>query len=116
MDNRIKRNLVKFFKQMNKSNLTLLKEDKSLKKGIEDIKDIENIEDDEELIQEGIKQCEFILNHFSRKEKQRIIREEKVKDIYYKKDLKEKEEREKREREREKERETERGTIEIIIE
>ena len=40
-------------------NLALLKEDKSL------IKDIEDIEDEETLIQEGMKQCEFILNHFS---------------------------------------------------
>ena len=62
MDNRLKRDLVKFFKKMNKNNLALLKDDKSL------IKDIENIEDDDLLIQEGLKQCDFILNYFSEEE------------------------------------------------
>ena len=38
MDNRLKRDLVKFFKKMNKNNMTLFKEDKSK------LKDIENIE------------------------------------------------------------------------
>ena len=76
MDNRLKRDLVKFFKKMNKNNLSLFKEDKSK------LKDIEKIEDDESLIQEGLKQCQFVLKHFSEK-----------KDIY----LKEKEKEEKQE-------------------
>ena len=62
MDNRLKRDLVKFFKKMNKNNLALLKEDKSL------IKDLEEIDDDELLIQEGLKQCEFILKYFTGEE------------------------------------------------
>ena len=61
MDNRLKRDLVKFFKKMNKNNMTLFKEDKSK------LKDIENIEDDEKLIEEGLQQCQFVLNHFSEK-------------------------------------------------
>ena len=101
MDNRLKRDLVKFFKKMNKNNLALLKEDKSL------IKDIEDLEDDEEIIKEGLKQCEFILNLFSGEEEPKGVKEEKGKDNY-KKELKEKEEREKREKEKEKERERER--------
>ena len=61
MDNRLKRDLVKFFKKMNKNNLSLFKDDKSK------LKDIEKIEDDEALIQEGLKQCQFVLKHFSDK-------------------------------------------------
>ena len=73
MDNRLKRDLVKFFKKMNKNNLALLKDDKSLTL----IKDIEEFEDDEEIIQEGLKQCEFILNHFSGEEEPKEIKEGK---------------------------------------
>ena len=61
MDNRLKRDLVKFFKKANKNNLNLFKDDKSK------IKDIEKIEDDETLIQEGLNQCKFILDYFSKK-------------------------------------------------
>ena len=63
MDNRLKRDLVKFFKKANKNNLNLFKDDKSK------IKDIEKIEDDETLIQEGLNQCKFILDYFSRKKR-----------------------------------------------
>ena len=90
MDNRLKRDLVKFFKKMNKNNLALLKDDKSL------IKDIEQIEDEEELIQEGIKQCDFVLNYFSIEEQ---TKEKKDESSSQKRDLKEKEEKEKREKE-----------------
>ena len=72
MDNRLKRDLVKFFKKMNKNNLSLFKEDKSK------LKDIEKIEDDESLIQEGLKQCQFVLKHFS--EKKDISLKEKEKE------------------------------------
>ena len=100
MDNRLKRDLVKFFKKMNKNNLALLKDDKSL------IKDIENLEDDEEIIQEGLKQCEFILNYFSGEEDSKEIKEDKPKEK--KKDIKEKEEKEKKEREKREKEEKER--------
>ena len=86
MDNRLKRDLVKFFKKMNKNNLALLKDDKSL------IKDIEQIEDEEELIKEGIKQCDFVLNYFSIEEQ---TKEKKDESSSQKRDLKEKEEKEK---------------------
>ena len=109
MDNRLKRDLVKFFKKMNKNNLALLKDDKSL------IKDIENIEDDDLLIQEGLKQCDFILNYFSEEEgnkkpeekysspKKKIKEKEekgKGKKDEDEKEIKEKEKKEKREREK----------------
>ena len=100
MDNRLKRDLVKFFKKMNKNNLALLKDDKSL------IKDIENLEDAEEIIQEGLKQCEFILNYFSGEEDSKEIKEDKPKEK--KKDIKEKEEKEKKEREKREKEEKER--------
>ena len=92
MDNRLKRDLAKFFKKMNKNNLGLFKDDKSK------IKDLEKIEDEETLIKEGLKQCQFVLNHFSEKIDININEE---------KERKEKEEREKREKE-ERERERER--------
>ena len=104
MDNRLKRDLVKFFKKMNKNNLALLKDDKSLTL----IKDIEEFEDDEEIIQEGLKQCEFILNHFSGEEEPKEIKEgkskEKKKDVKKEKEEKEREKREREEREKERER------------
>ena len=109
MDNRLKRDLVKFFKKMNKNNLALLKEDKSL------IKDIEDIEDDDLLIQEGLKQCEFILNHFSEDEGNKEIKDDKpssprknFKEEKGKKQKDEKKEREKREREKREREERER--------
>ena len=71
MDNRLKRDLVKFFKKMNKNNLSLFKEDKSK------LKDIEKIEDDESLIQEGLKQCQFVLKHFSEKKDINLKEKEK---------------------------------------
>ena len=83
MDNRLKRDLVKFFKKMNKNNLSLFKEDKSK------LKDIEKIEDEEALIQEGLKQCQFVLKHFS--EKKDINLQEKEKEEKLKLELKEKE-------------------------
>ena len=90
MDNRLKRDLAKFFKKMNKNNLGLFKDDKSK------IKDLEKIEDEETLIKEGLKQCQFVLNHFS--EKIDInINEEKEKE---EREKREKEERERKERER----------------
>ena len=96
MDNRLKRDLVKFFKKMNKNNVALFKEDKSK------IKDIENIEDDETLIQEGLKQCQFVLNHFSEKFDNQEEKENKEKLEREKREKEEKEriEREKKERER----------------
>ena len=104
MNNRLKRDLVKFFKKMNKNNLALLKDDKSLTL----IKDIEEFEDDEEIIQEGLKQCEFILNHFSGEEEPKEIKEgkskEKKKDVKKEKEEKEREKREREEREKERER------------
>ena len=103
MDNRLKRDLVKFFKKMNKNNLALLKEDKSL------IKDLEDIDDDELLIQEGLKQCEFILAYFTGEETAQDNKKDKSsshkRDSQEKKEKKEKEEREKREREEREERE-----------
>ena len=110
MDNRLKRDLVKFFKKMNKNNLALLKEDKSL------IKDIEDIEDEELLIQEGMKQCEFILNHFSQEESPKEKKEDKTREKEEerrerekkeKKERKEKEEKEKKEREKKERKEKE---------
>ena len=98
MDNRLKRDLVKFFKKMNRNNLSLFKEDKSK------LKDIENIEDDEFLIQEGLKQCQFVLNHFSEKneiqlEKEKNLKKEEIKEIKKKEleqnELKKKEKEEK---------------------
>ena len=83
MDNRLKRDLVKFFKKMNKNNLSLFKEDKSK------LKDIEKIEDDEALIQEGLKQCQFVLKHFT--EKIEIKEKEKEKEIMLQKEKEEKE-------------------------
>ena len=59
MDNRLKRDLVKFFKKMNKTNLALLKDNKNA------IKDIDKIKDEEKLIREGLKQCDFIVNYFT---------------------------------------------------
>ena len=104
MDNRLKRDLVKFFKKMNKNNLALLKDDKSLTL----IKDIEEFEDDEEIIQEGLKQCEFILNHFSGEEEPKEKKEgkskKKKKDVKKEKEEKEREKREREEREKERER------------
>ena len=96
MDNRLKRDLVKFFKKMNKNNLALLKDEKSLIKDLEELGDA----DDEQLIQEGLKQCEFILNHFSGEEETKDVKEERHKEkAPKKKDLKQKEEKERRERE-----------------
>ena len=98
MDNRLKRDLVKFFKKMNRNNLSLFKEDKSK------LKDIENIEDDEFLIQEGLKQCQFVLNHFSEKneiqlDKEKNLKKEEIKEIKKKEleqnELKKKEKEEK---------------------
>ena len=98
MDNRLKRDLVKFFKKMNRNNLSLFKEDKSK------LKDIENIEDDEFLIQEGLKQCKFVLKHFSEKneiqlEKEKNLKKEEIKEIKKKEleqnELKKKEKEEK---------------------
>ena len=43
MENRLKRDLVKFFKKMNKNNLVLLKDDKSLIKDLEKIGDVEDM-------------------------------------------------------------------------
>ena len=103
MDNRLKRDLVKFFKKMNKNNLALLKEDKSL------IKDLEDIDDDELLIQEGLKQCEFILAYFTGEEIAQDNKKDKSssqkRDSEEKKEKKEKEERERREREEREEKE-----------
>ena len=96
MNNRLKRDLVKFFKKMNKNNLALLKDEKSLIKDLEELGDA----DDEQLIQEGLKQCEFILNHFSGEEETKNVKEERHKEkAPKKKDLKQKEEKERRERE-----------------
>ena len=93
MDNRLKRDLAKFFKKMNKNNLGLFKDDKSK------IKDLEKIEDEETLIKEGLKQCQFVLNHFS--EKIDInIKEEKERKEKEEREKREKEERERKERER----------------
>ena len=98
MDNRLKRDLVKFFKKMNRNNLSLFKEDKSK------LKDIEKIEDDEFLIQEGLKQCQFVLNHFSEKneiqlDKEKNLKKEEIKEIKKKEleqnELKKKEKEEK---------------------
>ena len=102
MDNRLKRDLVKFFKKMNKNNLALLKDDKSLIKDLEEMGDVE----DEVLIQEGLKQCDFILKYFSGEEdpKDKPMKEEKPSRTKQKEE-KEKREREERERERERERE-----------
>ena len=118
MDNRLKRDLAKFFKKMNKNNLALFKEDKSK------VKDLEKIEDEETLIKEGLKQCQFVLNHFSEKidfnlnkekeEKERLERERLEKERIEKERI----ERERIERERkEKERiERERKEKEKLIE
>ena len=98
MDNRLKRDLVKFFKKMNRNNLSLFKEDKSK------LKDIEKIEDDEFLIQEGLKQCQFVLKHFSEKneiqlDKEKNLKKEEIKEIKKKEleqnELKKKEKEEK---------------------
>ena len=98
MDNRLKRDLVKFFKKMNRNNLSLFKEDKSK------LKDIEKIEDDEFLIQEGLKQCQFVLKHFSKKneiqlDKEKNLKKEEIKEIKKKEleqnELKKKEKEEK---------------------
>ena len=107
MNDRIKRDLVQFFKKMNKNNIALLKEDKSL------IKDLEDMNEDEYVIQEGLKQCEFILNHFGDNErntynkrnnsssrKKELEREERER-----RERIEREERERREREEREERE-----------
>ena len=106
MDNRLKRDLVKFFKKMNKNNMTLFKEDKSK------LKDIENIEDDEKLIEEGLQQCQFVLNHFSEKIEKNIKeekeRKEKEENERKEKERKEREEREKKEKERREKEERER--------
>ena len=93
MDNRLKRDLVKFFKKMNKNNLALLKEDKSL------IKDLEEIDDDELLIQEGLKQCEFILKYFTGEETAHNNKSKDKTSSNNQKEDKEKKEREKREKE-----------------
>ena len=93
MDNRLKRDLVKFFKKMNKNNLSLFKEDKSK------LKDIEKIEDDEALIQEGLKQCQFVLKHFT--EKIEIKEKEKEKEIMLQKEKEEKERLERQKKEKE---------------
>ena len=98
MDNRLKRDLVKFFKKMNKNNLALLKEDKSL------IKDLEEIDDDELLIQEGLKQCEFILKYFTGEETAHNNKSKDKTSSNNQKEDKEKKEREKREKRKRKKR------------
>jgi hypothetical protein len=82
---------------MNKNNLSLFKEDKSK------LKDIEKIEDDEALIQEGLKQCQFVLKHFT--EKIEIKEKEKEKEIMLQKEKEEKErlERQKKRKRRKRE-------------
>ena len=103
MDNRLKRDLVKFFKKMNKNNLALLKDDKSLIKDLEEMGDVE----DEVLIQEGLKQCDFILKYFSGEEepRDRPVKDDKSSKLKQKeeKEKREREEREREERERERE-------------
>ena len=113
MDNRLKRDLAKFFKKMNKNNLALFKEDKSK------VKDLEKIEDEETLIKEGLKQCQFVLNHFSEKIDINLNKEKEEKERLEREKLeKERIERERKERERkEKERiERERKEKEKLIE
>ena len=113
MDNRLKRDLAKFFKKMNKNNLALFKEDKSK------VKDLEKIEDEETLIKEGLKQCQFVLNHFSEKIDINLNKEKEEKERLEREKLeKERIERERIERERkEKERiERERKEKEKLIE
>ena len=65
MDNRLKRDLAKFFKKMNKNNLGLFKDDKSK------IKDLEKIEEEEKnkiMNENKIKEENEIINNYERNE------------------------------------------------
>ena len=111
MDNILKKDLVNFFKKMNYNNISLLKDDKYL------IKDLEGINGDDYLIQEGMKQCDFIIDHFSKDNEPNYDDDKKDKyDKYYQKmeeereerEIEEKGERERKEKERRKKEKRER--------